>query len=165
MIPRRWLAVGAAAAMLLGAACADEEGAEPAAGSGPGETAATGPTAPEPGAMGGDIGGADAGGGRYDYGSDGTGDAADGGEAGVQADVTAENYAFSPAEIETAAGSDLSVGNANAETPHTFTVDGSDIDVELDPKAVEVIAVDLAPGTYTFRCRFHGSMIGTLTVA
>jgi plastocyanin len=159
MVRRRWLAIGIAATMLLVAACADEESAEPAGGSGPGETAAAGPTAPEPGAMGGDMS-ADAGGGRYDYGTGG----ADGGGS-VDADITADDYAFAPAELEVAAGSELSVGNASPGTPHTFTVDGTDLDVELDPMAIEVVAIELEPGTYDFRCRLHASMTGTLTVA
>jgi plastocyanin len=122
-----------------------------------------GPTATT-GAAGGDMG-SDAAGGRYDYGPGGGGDDGGGGGSDVDADVIADNFAFSPTEIEAPAGSELSVGNANATTPHTFTIDGTDVDVELEPMAVEDVTLDLEPGTYDFHCRFHASMTGTLTIA
>jgi plastocyanin len=156
------MATAAFLLLLLGSACADAEGPEPAAGgSGPDETAATGPTT-HTGSAGGDMG-SDAGGGRYDYGPGG----ADGGSGSgdVDADVVADNYAFAPAVVEATAGSPLSVGNANGGTPHTFTIDGTDVDVELEPMAVEEVTLDLDPGTYDFHCRFHASMTGTLTIS
>ena len=166
MVRRRGFAIALAAALLLGAACADDgtDGAgEPAAGgSGPEEPATMGPTAPGTGANGGDAG-SDAGGGRYDYGPGGA-DGGDGG-SGFETDLMADNYAFAPSEIEGAPGSELSVGNTNTETPHTFTVDGTAIDVELEPMAVEQVTLDLDPGAYDFHCRFHDSMTGTLTIA
>jgi plastocyanin len=56
------------------------------------------------------------------------------------------------------------VANANASTPHSFTVDGTSIDVTLDPGTVVSVHVNLDPGTYSFHCRYHASMTGSLTV-
>jgi plastocyanin len=150
------------AVLLLGAACANDGGSDAAAGTG-----ATG-AGPTGGATGpGDGGGTTAsavggGGGRYDYGGGGGGgnDEDGGGSATLQAD----NFAFSPTEVGTAAGSEITVANANEGTPHTFTVDGTDIDVELEPGETEEVTIGLDPGSYAFHCRFHASMTGTMTV-
>ncbi len=160
--------VALAAALLLGAACANG-GSDAGAGtgsSGSGTTGGGGTTA----STGSNGGG---GGGRYDYGNGGGGkdDSGNGmddsgggdhGNGGVA--LTADNFAFSPTSIEVASGSEISVENANASTQHTFTVQGTDIDLELSPGDVEDVHIDLDPGTYAFHCRFHASMTGTLTV-
>ena len=78
--------------------------------------------------------------------------------------VQANNFSFDPADVEVGSGEDLSLKNGNANTPHTFTVEGTDIDVELAPLATDEVTVDLDPGSYDFRCRFHAEMTGTLTV-
>ncbi len=167
---RSWLrpAIALATVLLLGAACANDDGSDSAAGTGStgaattggGTTASTGST---------DNGG----GGRYDYGSGGGGGNDDsgmddsGGEDGDHAGhvaLTADNFAFAPTAIEAKAGSEISIENANAATPHTFTIDGTAIDLELSPGDVEDVTIDLDPGAYDFHCRFHASMTGTLTV-
>lgn len=155
----RRLFAALAATLLLGAACADDDGAEPAGGSG-GTAAETGPTTTD-GATG-TTGATDDGGGRYDYG-DGGGDGSDDGGQG-EADVIVNNYAFAPSELEAPAGSDLTVKNGNPSTPHTFTIDGTDIDVELEPTKVAGVTLDLDPGDYDFHCRFHSQMTGTITI-
>ncbi|MGH2635167.1 MAG: cupredoxin domain-containing protein, partial [Actinomycetota bacterium] len=107
-----------------------------------------------------DTGGyGDAGGG----GDDSDGDDSGGG-GGPDIDVQANNFAFSPTEVEIEAGEDIHVKNGNANTPHTFTVDGTDIDLQLDPQEVEEARIDLDPGNYDFRCAIHAQMTGTLTV-
>ncbi|MCI0635172.1 MAG: cupredoxin domain-containing protein [Actinobacteria bacterium] len=65
-----------------------------------------------------------------------------------------------------ASGADLEVENANSRTPHTFTVVGEDVDVELAPLTSETTTIDLPPGTYDVICRFHQElgMTGTMTV-
>jgi len=78
--------------------------------------------------------------------------------------VQANNFAFDPTEASVESGEDLYLKNGNANTPHTFTVEGTDIDVELAPLANDEVKVDLDPGTYEFHCRFHAQMTGTLTV-
>jgi plastocyanin len=157
------LVAAAAALMLLGAACAADYGSDAGA-----TTAATGDapdtTGPTSGTGGGTAGD---GGGRYDYGAGGAGD--DGGQddGGGQMDgeiaVTASGFAFAPTELEVAAGTEILVENADG-VAHTFTIDGTEIDLELDPGDVEDAEIDLDTGSYGFHCRFHSSMTGTLTV-
>jgi plastocyanin len=162
------LVAALAAALLVGAACAEDEApGDAAAGTGATGAAVTGPaTGAGPTASTGSTTGGGGGGGRYDYGGGG-GDGG-GGEDGHGGDaeiaVTADNFAFSPTQLEVKSGSEIAVENANAGTPHTFTVDGTSIDVVLDPGDVEDATIDLDPGTYPFHCRFHASMTGTLTV-
>ena len=87
-------------------------------------------------------------------------------ETGTGATVALNNYLFQPSELEVASGTDLEVENANSRTPHTFTVVGEDVDVELAPLTSETTTIDLPPGTYDVICRFHEElgMTGTLTV-
>lgn len=168
--PRIRLVAALAATLLLGAACANDDGSDAAAGTG-----STGSTAT--GASGGSgttasTGSSDGGGGggRYDYGSGGGGGGGndDGGSddsgGGGAIALTADNFAFSPTALEVKSGAEISIENAAPGTPHTFTVDGTDIDLELSPGDVEDETIDLDPGTYAFHCRFHASMTGTLTV-
>lgn len=75
------------------------------------------------------------------------------------------NFSFSPSTLEVASGDEITLENAAADTPHTFTVDDTDIDVELSPGASSSATIDLDPGEYAFHCRFHSQMTGTLTVA
>jgi len=90
------------------------------------------------------------------------------GETGTAAGATVSlnNYLFQPADLEVASGTDLEVENANSRTPHTFTVVGEDVDVELAPLTTETTTIDLPPGTYDVICRFHEElgMTGTMTV-
>jgi len=165
------LAAALAATLLLGAACANDDGSGAAASNGStgatvtGSTGGAGATASTGSTSGG------AGGGRYDYGS-GSGGANDGSGSGDESDnegdvemaLTADNFAFSPTAIEVKSGDEIYIENANAETPHTFTIDGTDVDVELTPGEVSEATIDLDPGTYDFHCRFHASMTGTITV-
>jgi plastocyanin len=168
------LGIALVAVLLLGAACASDGGSDAGAGAGSTGVSATGSTGGG-GTGTTSTGGAygSGGGGRYDYGSDdngggkddsGTDDSAGGGHAGGDVALTADNYAFSPTSLEVASGSEINVENANSGTPHTFTVDGTDVDLELSPGDVEDVEIDLDPGTYSFHCRFHAAMTGTLTV-
>jgi plastocyanin len=52
------------------------------------------------------------------------------------------------------------------DAPHTFTVTGTDVDINVDPGAsVDVSLSGLEPGTYAVTCTFHPQMEATLTVA
>jgi plastocyanin len=86
----------------------------------------------------------------------------DDGGAGVV--VTANNFAFNPTEVTVASGDTITARNVNPITPHTFTVDGTDIDVSLSGGTQEDVMIDLDPGDYDFVCTIHGQMSGTLTV-
>ena len=70
------------------------------------------------------------------------------GETGAAAGATValNNFLFQPADLEVASGTDLEVVNANSRTPHTFTVVGEDVDVELAPLTSETTTIDLAAG-------------------
>jgi len=137
--PHVRMIVALAALLLVAAACGGED--EGGGTTGPtAETAATGPTAP----------------------TGATGETGDGG--GAAATVQANNFSFDPSELEVASGSELEVRNGHASTPHTFTVQDTDLDVELGGGESEVVTIDLEPGTYGFVCRFHPQMTGTLTV-
>jgi plastocyanin len=143
--------VALAALFMLGAACGTESGGG-SAGAGGGYGAGGGsPTGTPSGAAGG--GGAEDEGGENDGG---------GGEAA--ATVQVNNFLFAPSDIEVVAGSEIEVENGNASTPHTFTVEGTDIDLELSPMDSEDVTIDLDPGSYEVLCRFHGQMTATLTV-
>jgi plastocyanin len=165
------LGIALVAVLLLGAACANDGGSDAGAGTGSSGTAGviTGSSGSGTTSSGGAYG--SGGGGRY--GSDDNGgskddsgadDSGGGGHAGGGVALTADNFAFSPTSLEVASGSEINVENANSGTAHTFTVQGTGIDLELSPGDVEDVHIDLDPGTYSFHCRFHASMTGTLTV-
>ena len=152
----RTTAIGAAilTVALSLAACSDGSG-DPAPAASGGSTATSSPS--------------ESGGGRYGYGDGGdTGStgSADGGQD-VARTVTVVNYQFSPATVKVASGDAIELTNTNPQTPHTFTVDGEDIDVSLDPGSSNTVTIDLPPGTYPFECTFHSSMgmRGTLKVS
>jgi plastocyanin len=160
---RHWtrLMTGVAVLLLLGAACANDDGSDAGAQTGAdGTTAPTGPTGASPTAE--ETSGDDTGGYGDAGGEDDSDDESGGG--GADADVQANNFAFSPTELEIEAGEDIHVKNGNANTPHTFTVEGTDIDLRLDPLEVEEARIDLDPGDYGFHCELHPQMTGTLTV-
>ena len=144
--------IALAALLLLGAACGSDGGAGGPYGGG-GASPTTGG-----GAAGG--GGGDGGGGE-DGGEDGEDD---GGGGAAAVTVQVNNFLFAPSNIEVAAGSEIEVKNGNANTPHTFTVEGTDIDLELSPTDSEDVTIDVDPGSYDVICRFHGQMTATLTV-
>jgi len=77
-----------------------------------------------------------------------------------------DQLVFTPTKISVKHGATLTVTNASASTPHTFTVTGMGIDVTNDGGQSQQVNIDLPPGTYPFVCTFHVSegMKGTLTV-
>ena len=143
--------VALAALAVLAAACGGDSNDAGAGGAtATGATAATGAT---------DSGsGDDPGAGSLYGGSNGTTDAT--GATGANADVSVSlnNYLFDPATVKVSSGDVVAVRNANAKTPHTFTVVGEDVDLELAPLTTETTTIDLAPGTYQLICRFHESL-------
>jgi plastocyanin len=81
--------------------------------------------------------------------------------------VTVANFLFQPRNIRVDAGDAIDLQNTNPQTPHTFTVPGEDIDVQLAPQTIESVSIDLDPGVYPYVCRFHErqGMKGTLEVS
>lgn len=90
------------------------------------------------------------------------GGAGDGGAAGATSLTMIDNE-FQPADLTVASGTELELTN-DGESPHTFTVDGIDQQVEAGQSSS--VTVDLEPGEYDFVCTFHEAdgMTGTLTV-
>jgi len=154
------VAAGALALTLLGAACANDDGGNAGAGGATGG-AVTGGT----GSSGSSGGGAYGGGGGYGSSGGMTGSTSTGGGSSVLT-LTQVNYQFTPAKITVHQGDTITVSDTNPNTPHTFTVTGTDIDVSNDAMSSQDVTIDLAPGTYPFICRFHESqgMTGTLVV-
>ena len=151
------VAAGAAALVLLLAACGERANTGPASGGGSTGGAATGSPA----------GGAYGGGGESSRGGyGGGGGQSTGGGGSSVATVGQVNFSFDPAEIAVKSGATITVDNTSPGTPHTFTIPGSDIDVTNDGGASQDVKIDLPPGTYEFVCRFHESsgMTGTITV-
>ena len=164
----RWhVLVGLAAMSVAAAACgsdANDAGAGGGTSTGSDATGSTGGTSTSGSLYGG------GGGGRYGSGDETTGATGSTGSAGggAKADVSASvnNYLFMPKTVKVQSGDTLEVRNGNARTPHTFTVVGEDVDLEVAPLTSETTTIDLAPGTYRLICRFHEQlgMKGTLEV-
>jgi plastocyanin len=85
-------------------------------------------------------------------------------DGGMGVVVNANNFSFNPAEVTVASGDTITARNVNPLTPHTFTVEDTDIDVNLSGGTQEDVTIDLDPGEYGFVCTIHGQMTGTLTV-
>jgi plastocyanin len=154
----------AIALTVTAAACASDSSTSGAGGYGGGTATSVSPNAVTPTASSTD------GGGRYGYGggggSGGSGSGGSGGGGPVAGSVVAADYAFTPSNVQVKAGATITVQNSTPQTPHTFTVKGTPIDLALDPQSSQKVTIDLAPGTYEFYCRFHVSlgMKGTLIV-
>ena len=78
--------------------------------------------------------------------------------------ITLVDNAFQPGDVAVAAG-ELELVNDGA-SPHNFSVEGTDVDVDVEAGEDRHAALDLEPGTYTMFCEFHRTqgMEGTLTV-
>ena len=78
--------------------------------------------------------------------------------------VTAANFAFDPTELEVASGDSITFVNED-DAEHSFTVDGTDVEEELEQPGEVDVTIDLDAGDYDFFCKYHkDSMTGTLTV-
>ena len=84
-------------------------------------------------------------------------------EGGATGDITMVDNAFEPADVTVSAGDTLTIVNTG-QAPHTFTVEGEEIDEELDPGAESEVTIDLEAGSYPFVCKLHPEMTGNLTV-
>ncbi len=86
-------------------------------------------------------------------------------EGGATTRVALEDFRFDPADFTVAAGTDLELDN-EGEAPHTFTVQGQEIDVEVSAGENGSATIDLPAGDYEVICRFHQGqgMVATMTV-
>ena len=86
-----------------------------------------------------------------------------GGSAGET--IVMANTLFTPSEVSAATGTELGLDNQD-DAVHNFSVEGSDLSVDIGAGEEDSVAVNLDPGTYAMFCEFHRSqgMEGTLTV-
>jgi plastocyanin len=81
--------------------------------------------------------------------------------------ITASDNEFDPAAISASEGSEIEVNN-EGEAPHNFSVEGSGIDVDIEPgDSVTVDTSELEPGVYDVECKLHSGagMTATLTLS
>ncbi len=79
--------------------------------------------------------------------------------------VTIQDLAFSPDCFAAASASSITVENKDSVT-HTFTIDGTQVDVSIDGgETFNGESAGLDPGTYPFRCTIHSAMTGTVIVS
>ena len=98
-------------------------------------------------------------------GDDGGGEpVGDGGGTPATSTVVMSDNTYEPSSLTIAAG-EVELVN-EGEAPHTFTVEGEAVDIEVEAGQTVTENVDLEPGTYTVFCQFHRAqgMEGTLTV-
>ena len=89
---------------------------------------------------------------------------APGGEQTNTITITVSGNAFDPATAEATAGNVVFDVTNQDGVQHTFTIDGTDVDIALDPNGSGTAEAELAAGTYQWHCKIHTSMTGTLTV-
>ena len=142
---------------VMGAACA-KSGTTTAGGATPG--ASTSPSVASSSSSSGGYGRGDYGyGGKY---GNSSGSSTTGANTVQQG---AGGFVFSPTKLTVSKGTKLTISNVGT-AQHTFTIQGKGIDVVNNPGQSQKVTITLAPGTYTFICRFHASlgMKGTITV-
>jgi plastocyanin len=78
--------------------------------------------------------------------------------------VRLEDFAFDPNCLVAEAGGTIHVENAG-DAPHTFTVDGTSIDLDLAAgTSSDASLTDVEPGSYAVSCTYHPQMTATLSV-
>jgi len=84
--------------------------------------------------------------------------------AAASTTITMSDNTYAPSDPVVAAG-DVELVN-DGQAPHTFTIEGEDVDVEVAAGETATASVELEPGTYTVFCEFHRAqgMETTLTV-
>jgi plastocyanin len=79
--------------------------------------------------------------------------------------VTIQDLAFSPDCFAAASASFITIQNKDSVT-HTFTIDGTQVDVSIDGgQTFNGKSAGLDPGTYPFHCKIHSSMTGTVIIS
>jgi plastocyanin len=74
------------------------------------------------------------------------------------------DFAFEPDCLLAAPGATIRLENVG-ETPHTFTVDGTEVSFDLDAGTnAEGSLSGVNPGRYAVSCTYHPQMTATLTV-
>jgi plastocyanin len=92
--------------------------------------------------------------------------AAGGGGGENEFQLVASGFAWDKTSLDMTAGAEVSVEVTNEDTAqHSFTFDEASVD-EVVAGGEDATATFTAPaaGEYEFRCKFHGSMTGTVNV-
>jgi len=78
--------------------------------------------------------------------------------------LTASDNVFNPTAF-TFSGTQITLKNMGANL-HNFSVEGQNVDDDIQPGETESESLELPPGTYTFFCKYHRAlgMQGTITV-
>jgi len=78
--------------------------------------------------------------------------------------VELADFAFRPDCLAVDPEATISLENTG-DAPHTFTVDGTDLDVNVDAGGSDDLRFDgVDPGTYAVTCTYHPQMTATITV-
>ncbi|HUF60240.1 MAG TPA: cupredoxin domain-containing protein [Actinomycetota bacterium] len=78
--------------------------------------------------------------------------------------VELADFAFRPDCLSADAGATITLDNTG-DAPHTFTVTGTDVDLDVDAgTAVDARLSGVDPGIYAVTCTYHPQMEATLTV-
>jgi len=78
--------------------------------------------------------------------------------------ITMRNFAFFPASLSVAPGTEITVRNDD-KAPHTVTADDKSFDTgEVDPGKSATFTAPSKPGTYDYICTIHPYMKGKLVV-
>lgn len=89
-------------------------------------------------------------------------------EASAAIPLTAQDFAFSPTSLSVTPGASVSISFTNSgAVTHSLTIDsGPSVSVDANAGSTPTITftAPAQPGTLSFHCRFHSSMIGTITV-
>ena len=76
--------------------------------------------------------------------------------------VTISNFAFSPSSISASANTPITFTNNDSVT-HTVTADNGKFDQQIS--SGQTITITIAnPGAYTYHCKIHPNMTGTIIV-
>jgi plastocyanin len=79
--------------------------------------------------------------------------------------VELADFAFQPDCLSADAGATITLENTG-DALHTFTVDGTDVDFEVDAgSSVDASLAGVEDGTYAVRCTLHPQMTATLAIA
>lgn len=86
-------------------------------------------------------------------------------QTGGDATITISGYAYDPTCLRVSASGKLTIVNEDPSA-HSFSVEGGVIDETLDVGDTVTVKslADIPPGSYSFNCKFHPPMTGTLIV-